>query len=232
MLGDIPTNHLVPAGMPGYDPSLLGPDETTSTTGNVTLARQLLQSYADDDCHGQFSRCPQVNVWSSFNPGGCGGNEDPTILNYESRAIEMWREAFPGYPIKGSLTPGTSCLLGLPPIVPQVYSAGWIADYADAQDWLSLQFEPEAPYSPYNPASVDVPTANALMAQADQTLDPTERIALYNQAEQLLVFNVAWIPIGQSLAYYNIRSTVSGLALTGLGYPSLDQWYGIQMMNR
>ncbi len=111
--------------------------------------------------------------------------------------------------------------------VPQAYSVGWIADYADAQDWLSLQFEPKALF---NLNTVDVPAANTLMAQADQTLDPTERTALYNQAEQLLVFNVAWIPIGQSLAYFNVRSTVSGFAFTEFGYPSLDQWYGIQMV--
>jgi ABC-type transport system substrate-binding protein len=214
--------------MPGYDSSLRGPDETTSTTGNVPLARQLLQSYADDACHGQFSQCPQVAVYSSLSTI-CGGNYDPTILNYESKAIEMWRQAFPGYPIRGPFTGGTACMLGLEPITPQAYSAFWIADYADDQDWLSLQFGPEALY---NPASIDVPAANVLMAQADQTLDPAERTALYNQAEQLLVFNVSWIPIGQTLAYYSVLSTVSGFALTELGYPSLDQWYDIEMMNR
>jgi hypothetical protein len=31
---------------------------------------------------------------------------------------------------------------------------------------------------------------------------------------------------------FNVLSTVSGFALTQLGYPSLDQWYGIQMMNK
>ncbi len=102
MLDDIPTNHIVPAGMPGYDPNLLGPDETTSTTGNVAVARQLLQSYADDACHGQFSQCPQVSVMYSSNI--CGGGGDPTILAYESKAIQMWRQAFPGYPIRGPFT--------------------------------------------------------------------------------------------------------------------------------
>ena len=70
------------------------------------------------------------------------------------------------------------------------------------------------------------------MTQADQTLDPNERTALYNQTEQLLVFNAAWIPIGQSLTYFNVRSSVAGFAVTELGYPSLDQWYGIQMMTK
>jgi hypothetical protein len=57
-------------------------------------------------------------------------------------------------------------------------------------------------------------------------------LALYNQAEQLLVQNVAWIPIGQDLAYYAMRSSVAGFALTTLGYPALDQLYSIQLLKQ
>ena len=39
----IATNHIVPKGMPGYYENLKGPDGTTSTKGNATLAKQLLQ---------------------------------------------------------------------------------------------------------------------------------------------------------------------------------------------
>jgi peptide/nickel transport system substrate-binding protein/oligopeptide transport system substrate-binding protein len=230
LLGDTPTNHIVPAGSPGYDPGLLGPDETPSTTGDVPLARQLLQSYADDSCHGQFSQCPPVTMYSS-SEGYCGGGAAPTTLAYESKAIAMWRQAFPGYPVRGPFTGDANCPLPdlYNQVVTQLYSASGIADYADAQDWLSLQFGLQALF---NPNTVDVPAAATLLAQADQTLDPTERTALYNQAEQLLVFNVAWIPIGQNLAYFNVRSSASGFALTELGYPSLDQWYGFQMMTK
>src|SRR5205823_1724272 len=38
----IPTNHIIPEGMPGYNPDLKGPDGTTSTKGNQTVAKQLL----------------------------------------------------------------------------------------------------------------------------------------------------------------------------------------------
>jgi ABC-type transport system substrate-binding protein len=108
----------------------------------------------------------------------------------------------------------------------QIFAYTWIADYPDPQDWLT-QFTPNGITSW---GFVSIPAANALIAQADQAPNPAQRFSLYNQAEQLLVFDVGWISIGQSLVYYEVRSTVSGFILTGQGYPSLDQWYGIQMM--
>ncbi|MGO8947916.1 MAG: ABC transporter substrate-binding protein [Ktedonobacterales bacterium] len=229
VLGLIPTNHIVPQGMPGYDPNLLGPDETTKTTGNIALARRLLQSYADDQCGGSLSQCPPVTVL--YGGSFCDGGGDPVILSYELKAVQMWQQAFPGYPIRGPFT-GGDCLL--PDLnnsaeVPQAFTAFWTADYADPQDWLSLQFGPAAIN---NFGSVNVPTANMMMAEADQELDSSQRTALYNEAEQLLVTNVAWIPIGQALAYFDVRYSVAGFALTALGYPSLDQIYSIQLLKR
>jgi peptide/nickel transport system substrate-binding protein/oligopeptide transport system substrate-binding protein len=222
-LGLIPTNHIVPAGMPGYDPTLLGPDETASTTGDVALGRALLQSYADDQCGGRFSQCPPVVMLD----GPC---VSPLPQDAMLTAVTTWQQAFPGYPIKSSSIDYCGLISLIYSLnVPQIFGIAWIADYPDPQDWLSLQFGKAAIN---NLGDVNIPTANALMAQADQEVDPAERTVLYNQAEQLLVADVAWIPVGQSLAYYEVRSSVTGFALTGLGYPSLDQLYPIQIVKR
>ena len=222
-LGLIPTNRIVPAGMPGFDPTLLGPDETTNTTGNVGLARALLQSYADDQCGGQFSKCPPVDM--QYGPCVSGVLHDDTLT---AAAVTMWQRAFPGYPIRTSSSDFCGLIsLIYSPNVPPIFPAVWNADYADPQDWLSLQFAPSAIN---NTGSVDIPTADTLMAEADQELDANQRTSLYNQAEQLLVMNVAWIPLGQSLAFYDLRSSVTGFGLTGLGYPSLDQVYSIELV--
>jgi oligopeptide transport system substrate-binding protein len=214
--------------MPGYDPNLLGPDETSNTTSNVALARRLLQSYADDQCGDQLSRCPPV-----FMPYGgslCYVGVGPVTDASDQAMVRMWQQAFPGYPIKTGYGAGCGLLsLIYTTNAPQIFDSTWIADYPDPQDWLSLQFGLNALN---NIGSVNVPIAKTLMAEADQEVDSTQRTALYNQAEQLLVTNVAWIPIGQDLAYIAVRSSVAGFALTELGYPSLDQLYGIQLMKR
>jgi ABC-type transport system substrate-binding protein len=160
----------------------------------------------------------------------CGGG-DVLYQAAMQNAVEMWQQAFPGYPVSGS--PGNYCggiaLIGSPPWLPQIFSTVWAADYADPQDWLSLQVGPSALN---NLGAVNVPTANTIMTEADQELDPTVRTALYNQAEQLLVQSVAWIPLAQNRAFYDVRSSVAHFGLAGLGYPSLDQLYAIELVKR
>ncbi len=71
---------------------------------------------------------------------------------------------------------------------------GWLADYPDPQDFLSLLYETGAP-NDYFEASV--PDADAQLKQADAIFDPSQdsqRMSLYNQAEQSLVNNVASLP--------------------------------------
>jgi oligopeptide transport system substrate-binding protein len=225
-LGLIPTNHLVPAEMAGYDPRLVGPDGTTTTSGDVAVARRLLQTYADARCGGQFSRCPAV-----FLPtGGRCGPGDATYEAAMQAAVQMWQQAFPGYPVTGGDSSYCEVLLGSTPgpWLPQAFASGWNADYADAQDALSVQFGPASG----NLGSVDVPAANTLLAAADQELDPSQRTALYHQGEQLLVTAVAWLPLGQGEASYAMRPAVTGFALTGLGYPSLDQLASSELVQR
>jgi oligopeptide transport system substrate-binding protein len=73
----------------------------------------------------------------------------------------------------------------------QLASGGWGADYPAGQEFLSLLWRAGATY---NRTGVNVPAANALLDQADASNDQSQRVALYRQAEQLLVNQVAAIP--------------------------------------
>jgi len=202
----IATNHIVPQGMPGYFPGLVGPDGTASLTGNVPKATALMQSYANDKCGGQISKCTPVTLFDS---------NDPAIVTFDQAAVQMWQTAFPGYPIKTSFIDfNTLISLIYSPNVPQIFGIGWITDYLDPQDWLSLQFGTGAIN---NTGFVNVPAANTLMTQADQNLDPTTRFQQYNQAEQLLVTNVAWIPTQQGKDSYNVQPYVHNFIINSLG---------------
>ena len=187
----IATNHIVPQGMPGYDQSLVGPDGSASTSGNVSKATSLMDTYATANCKGytagskQFGSCPPVTLVDA---------NDPSVVTADQAAVQMWQTAFPGYPIKTSFIDfNTEISLIYSPNAPQLCGIGWVADYPDPQDWLSLQFGTGAIN---NTGNVNVPAANALMTQADQDLG-SDRMSLYNQAEQLLVTNVAWIVLDQ-----------------------------------
>ena len=89
----------------------------------------------------------------------------------------------------------------------QMYRFGWSADYPDPQDFLSLLYASD---SPYNEQSASLPAADALMQQADALNDMRQRAPLYNQAEQLLIDNVAVCPLLQYVNHYALRTWVKG----------------------
>jgi oligopeptide transport system substrate-binding protein len=166
-----------------------------------------------------MSKCPAVALYHA---------NDPAIVTADQAAVQMWQTAFPGYPITTQFFPDTLLSQIYSPNAPQIFTTGWSADYPDPQDWLSLQFGTGA-FN--NTGSVNVSAANALMTEADQDLE-TDRMSLYNQAEQLLVTNVAWIPLSQGKTFYNVPSYVRNLQLDPYGLIPLtgpDSWETIEL---
>jgi ABC-type oligopeptide transport system substrate-binding subunit len=84
---------------------------------------------------------------------------------------------------------------------------GWSEDYSDPQDFLTMLYSSD---SPYNTQTASVPAADALMRQADALPDMAQRVPLYQQAEQLLIDNVAVCPLLQYVNHYGLRTWVKG----------------------
>src|SRR5579885_2452750 len=215
---DVPTYHIVPQGMYGYDPNLVGPDGTTSVSGNVTAAKAAMAKYVAEACGGKITTCTPVTLYDT---------NDPVKQTEDQAVVAMWQNAFPGYPINTQFLDFNSLLtLIYSANAPQIFGIGWSADYPDPQDWLSLQF---APGSINNTGNVNVPAANTLMAQADTNLDPTSRAQEYNQAEQLLVTDVAWISMYQEKTRYNLPTYVHNFAFDSLATIPLATWQSIYL---
>jgi oligopeptide transport system substrate-binding protein len=200
------TNHLVPEGMPGYNPDLRGVDGTQSLAGDTTQALSLATQYAEDHCGGKLSDCPPVTVSVSADYQVEG-----------AAALAMWRAALPGYPltleqVSRNTAPGH-------PV--QLIAIGVSPDYPDPQNLLSLTFLPGAPF---NSGSVDLPAATRLLEVADAEQDSARRLADYQQAEQLLVAAAAWIPLQQDQQAYAVRAEVKNYHVTALLQPTLASW--------
>jgi peptide/nickel transport system substrate-binding protein/oligopeptide transport system substrate-binding protein len=224
---EVPTNHIVPEGMPGYDASLTGPDGTTNTSGNVQKATSLMDAYATANCKGyvagsnKFSSCPSITLVA---PTGT------PYTDQDAAAVVMWQTAFPGMNIKVTFIPFNTLVGNLgTPASPAFWDIAWIADYPDPQDWLSLQFSPTANY---NNSHVTIAQANTLMAEADINQDPTSRYQQYNQAEQLLVDQVAWLPYGQQVQSWTVQPWVHGYYLPAAGLQVLtgpESWQSLYL---
>ena len=82
----IATNHIIPQGMPGYNPDLKGPDGTTNLTGNPKKAQQLLQQGLKEEGWSSISQIPPITLtYSSCWYPGCKRRGDRTAPRMEGR---------------------------------------------------------------------------------------------------------------------------------------------------
>ena len=218
------TNHLVPEGLPGYNPKLATADGTQILTGNGEKATALAQAYAKAHCNnGALSGCPAVTLTVS--------NTDPMLKAEAQAAIQQWTKTLPGYPISLSVVDPNTLLTGLAGNANggqalQFWVSNWVADYPDPQEWLTLQF---LPGSPYNSSNVNVKDANNLMQRADLEADRAQRLLDYQAAEQLLVTQVAWLPLDQPKLWWEVRPYVQGFSVDPVGLTPLDVWQRVSI---
>ena len=206
-----PTIHLVPEGMPGYNPDLtnaVGRKGKDALTPDLDAARKLASAYAAEKCSGDYSKCPAIYF-------AIEGSIRETV---GQPAVDQWRQAFPGWGIQTTQFPHmelkTFSYL-------QLALGGWTQDYPDPQDFLSLLWKTGVDN---NLSHVSVPQVDALLSQADGMNDQTARLPLYQQAEQLLVNQGAAIPLYQTMAVYAMRSRVVGWRIAPTGVTPLSVW--------
>lgn len=100
----------------------------------------------------------------------------------------------------------------------QFYYSAWGADYPDPQNFLSLQLHSGTVYNNghwYNP------TFDLLVDEADKLGDRTQidrRIKLYNQAEQIAIDEVGWLPIFHPRFNVLLHPRVEGIVITPNGF--------------
>jgi oligopeptide transport system substrate-binding protein len=209
----IPSSHLVPEGMPGYNPNLTGPNNS-GLRGNVQRAQALAQAYANEKCGGSLSACPPVTLAVA-----------DIFLGASDMATEtqqMWQQALPRYPISVQKVKQLGAEFELVRAKQaQLWVFPWGADYPDPRDFLSVLFLPGAEV---NLGQVALPAATTLMQKADAETDQAARLSEYQQAEQDLVNSVAMIPLLQFKTFYLVRPFVIGYSTTAAGVTTSDTW--------
>lgn len=217
----IATNHLVPLGMVGYNPALLGPDSSQGVSGSTTLAVKLAQQFASSACSGAFATCPAITLEAPA--------EDPNASVVAADIARMWQAVAPGYPLTVRVEPEAELRQRELSGAAQFYLDTWVADYPDAQNALG-RFTPSTPGVS---GSVSVPDAKALVATADAEQDPTQRAKDYQAAEQLLISAVAVIPLYQEQMYWLTTARAQNVVFDPLGQMSVyDALPSVVIMQR
>jgi oligopeptide transport system substrate-binding protein len=95
----------------------------------------------------------------------------------------------------------------------QLTWASWFADYADPENWLPQQFATKGGFNVFGYSNSKV---DDLFQQAAAELDQSKRLALYGQAEKIVIADQAITPIYHSESNYLLKRNVGGLTPTAL----------------
>jgi oligopeptide transport system substrate-binding protein len=198
-----PAYGILPPGFPGYNPELEG------LTYDPDLAQQLLQ----DSQYADPATRPRIVV-TVPGRGGTIGLDLEVIL-------EMWHQVL-GVEVEIQQVEWATYLEDLNKQKFQAFAGlGWEADYPDPQDFLDILFHSESSlnHGGFSNAEVD-----ALLELARIEPDAVRRVALYRDAERLIVEDAAWVPLWfQGERHVLIKPHVKGYRLTPMIVPKLTQ---------
>jgi peptide/nickel transport system substrate-binding protein/oligopeptide transport system substrate-binding protein len=232
----IPSCHIVPNGMPGYDANLKCPGGAP-TKGDNALAKQLFEQGLQEE---GLTRATFPAISLTY-PSGSASTADmlTTIRGWWSSVlgvnIAAHEEDFNQLltDVNGTFctqTDLTKCQnKGL-----SMWYLGWLADYPDPQDWMTLQFDKGAPNNSWNygqnlsavaTAQQQVQTS---LQQADVDLT-ANRLSQYNKAEESLVNDVAWMSLYQNIAARLRKPYVYGVQPNAQGQVPPGDWANIYM---
>ncbi len=228
-----PTCHIVPQGQPGYNASLTCP-QGAPTSGNAARAKQLLQLGMQQEGWTSVSQIPAIKLTYESNA--------PTLAN-EITSIRQQIQTTLGINVQTQLldfvpllTAESNTLCTNPNYKAcvgkglQMWWAAWGADYPDPQDWTTLQFDKNAPNNEWNygqNGSTDATQQQLVqqkLEQADVTTDQATRLQMYNQAEQQLVNDVAWLPMDQRFGARLLKSYVVGRVFNAQSLVPPNDW--------
>jgi oligopeptide transport system substrate-binding protein len=225
----IATNHIIPQGMPGYNPNLTGPAGVKGTAGDPNLAKQLFQQGLQEEGLTRATLPPIILTTSTT------GSAD--ARNENAAEQQMWQSVL-GVSVKindidfNKLLVDTQAAINNPKGI-QMWEIGWIADYPDPQDWTSIQFgngayNNDMNYGQNNSTDKDQQIATQqLLAQADVNPNNTERLQQYMKAEQQLVNDVAWLPVFQQEYAFVRKPCVVGVVNNSFDLTPPDDWANI-----
>ncbi len=185
----IPANGgFIPKGLPGYDSSIgykYMPDS----------AKVLVDQYRKDT-----GTTPKITITTNSNYlSFC----EYIQRELEKTGLEVTVDVIPASSLKDAKANGKLDL----------FRASWVADYPDAENYLSLyyskNFAPNGPnYTHYKSALFD-----ALYEQSYLETDPQKRALLYTKMDSLVMINAPVVPLFYDEVVRFTRKSVNGLGI-------------------
>ena len=190
-----PARGILPAGMPGYNPQLKAPGYEPSR------ARELLAAAGFPQGRG----LPVITIWSAAK--GDRIEREMAVLKRQLSAVGIPAEVQyePNWPtFSQRLSDGR-----LP-----MFVYAWHADVPDPDNFLFKLFYSQ---SPRNLTGYANPVVDDLLLQARRERDGLRRNDIYRRAEQIIVDQVAVLPVWHYRYERLFQSYVRNVEVNGLG---------------
>ncbi len=196
-----PTLTWIPKGFPGYD----------ETEDRWPYDLEKAKATIAESTYGSFEALPEITL--TFSGTARNKARFEWLANQWTTNLGVKIKLDPVEPT--AYTALTKELETLP----QVFYLGWCADYPDPQNWLSVYWMTTSSFAARYAYSN--PDMDALMQEADKTLDPEKRADLYLQAQKLLVGDAAVIMMVNNVNSYLMKPWIKGAKLTPMdaGWP-------------
>ena len=192
---------ILPPDIPGFNKDLEGLEF------DVEKARELIASSS----YGSVDNLPQITLTTM----GWGG----LISNSLEAIVYEWRQNL-GVEVRVRQLEPEQFLYHLKAEKDELYYLGWVADYPHPQNFLEILFRTG---EDNNAGEYSNPSVDDILNQAGVELDYATSLALYQEAEQMMVEDAACIPLWFPKNYYLVKPYVSGYELTPMGYAELSK---------
>ena len=195
----VPLKTWLPSSLLGYDPSI-------GLDFNPEEARQLM----DEAGYKDRSTFPRVTI--SYNT-----HEDHKRV---AEKVQAQLKKYLGISVELANEEWKTYLQSLKIGKKQIYRMGWVADYPDPDNFMTLMTS----YSENNHTHWGDPRFDSLIQQAGMLLDEKERLKLYIQAQKILLEEAAAvIPIYSSQSHWLISDRVAVFPLNIMGKISFKE---------
>jgi len=196
-----PAYGILPPGIPGYNEELVGLEY------DIDEARGLIASSS----YGDVSNLPPITITTA----GWGG----LIASELEALVYQWRHNL-GVEVTVRQLEPDRFLYHLEQEKDEMFYSGWIADYPHPQDFLEILFSSGAEN---NYGEYSNPDFDALLEMAAAEPDNDLSLALYQQAEQMLVEDAVCLPLCFGRNYILVKPYVSGYQLNLMGFAMLNE---------
>jgi oligopeptide transport system substrate-binding protein len=198
-----PTWTWIPPGFPGYD-------ATTPLKFDPDLARQKLA----ESSYGGPANLNALGLKLTY------GDTELNRVRSEWLVANYKKHLDVDIALDPVDTVTYSNLARNPATFPLLARQGWCADYPDPQNWLSVYWRSDSAFAQRQGYTNDL--FDQLTAQADASPDQAARMALYKQAQQVLLVDVPAAFGYNSANVYLVKPRVQGIKTT----PQDSDWAG------